>query len=522
MLKYVFIILNVAFVAGFKGLMSDGNTGISQSIPTSALTGTEFIEEVTISKPAGIQGFAKFEQQLPKGFIAIPMEIKGGHFSQNEYEIVKVIWYKVSDLTEFTIKFRIVVDYETSLNEYALSSRFSYLDNNERKSISSTSSKILIEKGADKPKQEELVQLHDTTLHRALTNNIDKMLREAGVACTQVSEMMNKEEAKIDIRVIKGKVSGFAKIEEPVCEGLTAINISNAGGVFSFADNKVKYVWTNLPAGENVSVSFKLVRNKNAGWLDRCTMGGEFVYLEGEKSLKCSFNTVTVDYNKGVTVANVPLPPSANQPAESAAAIVSPPVAISEPPAPVKANTTLSANKTAQPEQPKVDQPAQRATEQLSEQATAKNSEQATAKTTEKTVETKAKKGDNSSNKSLDRIHDLAKNSSNDNASAAGESATSASMAGLVFKVQVCATQKNVDSPVIKSVYKLPDEVMIEMHEGWHKFTVGGYPQYSSARDKRVALAPYNLPGPFVTAYNNGTRITVQEALMISKQQWVK
>jgi hypothetical protein len=95
-------------------------------------------------------------------------------------------------------------------------------------------------------------------------------------------------------------------------------------------------------------------------------------------------------------------------------------------------------------------------------------------------------------------------------------------MAGLVFKVQVCATHRTVDATYVKTNYKLADEVMQEMHEGWFKFTVGGYGQYVEARNKREALAPFNLPGPFVTAYNNGNRITVQEALMISKQQWVK
>jgi hypothetical protein len=60
------------------------------------------------------------------------------------------------------------------------------------------------------------------------------------------------------------------------------------------------------------------------------------------------------------------------------------------------------------------------------------------------------------------------------------------------------------------------------MHDGWFKFTVGGWGTYADARSKRDELAPYNLPGPFVTAYNSGTRITVQEALMITKQSWVK
>jgi hypothetical protein len=121
--------------------------------------------------------------------------------------------------------------------------------------------------------------------------------------------------------------------------------------------------------------------------------------------------------------------------------------------------------------------------------------------------------------KAIEKVHEMAKESADETPKTNREPK---SIGGLVFKVQVCATQKNVEAPFIQSTYKLPETVVAEMHEGWHKFTVGGYPQYASAKEKREELAPYNLPGPFVTAYNNGSRITVQEALMISKQQWVK
>jgi hypothetical protein len=46
---------------------------------------------------------------------------------------------------------------------------------------------------------------------------------------------------------------------------------------------------------------------------------------------------------------------------------------------------------------------------------------------------------------------------------------------------------------------------------------------YKGARNYREIIKDqHKIEGPFVTAYNNGTRITVQEALMISKDQWVQ
>jgi hypothetical protein len=506
MLRYIFILLNVAFLAGIRGLSGDSKTTITQYIPNSALTGSEFIEEIVITKPANINSFAKLEQQLPNGMVAVGLDIKGGVLTQDENNLLKIVWYKISDLDQFTIKLRILVDHETSLNEYALNCRLAYLEENVRYSINSTASKINIEKGAPKQideNEKELTTIADTTLHRALTDNIDKMLRESGVACTQVSEMLTKNEAKVNVRVIKGKASGFAKIEEPICEGVTAVNIEDGGGVFSFVDGKVKYVWTDLPAGQNVSVSFKIVRNKEAGWLNRCTVVGEFSYLEGEKSLRCNFNSVTVDFEKGVTVSNVPLP------ADAAAQMA------------VKENKPdeMSQNKPVAEgnEGAKIASQTQTSTEKSIEEMHQKTAAiDQSKRDTENTVTNEAEKttpvASNENSKSTKPLaatsNDMNKNTS--------------TLAGLVFKVQVCATHRTVDANFVKTNYKLQDEVIQDMHEGWFKFTVGGYGQYVEARNKREDLAPNNLPGPFVTAYNNGNRITVQEALMISKQQWVK
>ncbi|MCC7051477.1 MAG: hypothetical protein IT239_06860, partial [Bacteroidia bacterium] len=100
---------------------------------------------------------------------------------------------------------------------------------------------------------------------------------------------------------------------------------------------------------------------------------------------------------------------------------------------------------------------------------------------------------------------------------------TSAASGGLVYRVQVCAVHKNVPNSYFNDLFKIQEEVYSETHEGWYKYTTGAYQQYQQARDRRVNLADNGVnTGPFVTAYNNGSRVTVQEALMISRQKWVQ
>ena len=91
----------------------------------------------------------------------------------------------------------------------------------------------------------------------------------------------------------------------------------------------------------------------------------------------------------------------------------------------------------------------------------------------------------------------------------------------VIYKVQVAAGHKKVSTTYFATVFKLQDKVSTINHEGWIKYLVGSYTEYKSAKDKTNVVRG-NVKNAFVTAYNSGSRITVQEALMISNQKWYK
>ena len=89
------------------------------------------------------------------------------------------------------------------------------------------------------------------------------------------------------------------------------------------------------------------------------------------------------------------------------------------------------------------------------------------------------------------------------------------------YKVQIIAGHRIISNKQISNNYNYNGEYSLESHNGWIKYTVGSNSKYSNARDSRNELNNYDFPGPFVTAYNYGERISVQEALILTNQSWM-
>ena len=93
---------------------------------------------------------------------------------------------------------------------------------------------------------------------------------------------------------------------------------------------------------------------------------------------------------------------------------------------------------------------------------------------------------------------------------------------GVSYRIQIAALNQPKKASWFQKKYNISNDIKTELAEGFTKYTTGSFTEYKSARDHRELIKIAGVRGPFVTAYNNGKRITVQEALMITSQQWYK
>lgn len=85
------------------------------------------------------------------------------------------------------------------------------------------------------------------------------------------------------VRVNKGEIGGFAKLEHNLPEGFIAISIDAGGGTFKFADGKVKFLWMSLPSVSTFEVSFRISTPRESNGPH--VISGVFSYIENSETV---------------------------------------------------------------------------------------------------------------------------------------------------------------------------------------------------------------------------------------------
>ena len=459
---------------------------ITQNVPQTMAPGSEVRVTVAVDKGT-LTGFAKLQIDLPPGMTATAIETKGASFTFADGK-AKFIWMALPTSPSFKVSYTLSADANVSGVQH-INGRLSYIENNERKTHDMSTSVVdLGAPGAVAVTTTQAVpeeQVNNDLVSAAGAAPVEKvamavidnasgtapMQGPGGVGGSRKITPVTEKEMTIEVTIKKGDIRGFGKLQEVIPEGFTALEKTSSEAIFTAQGRIVKFVWLNLPAANEIKVVYKLRANERPE--GEYTIDGEFGYLLNDETQKAVLGTSK--FFVGPKALEVLANDGANMGTMDG----------NDPELALQQQNNTSGGNTAGTTTPSAKEQPVRT------QEPAKTTTTAQATTTPKTT-------------SPSRIPAPEK--------------------GVTYKVQITAAHREVGKSYFRARHNYSGDFQIERHEGWIKYVTGSYADYSSARDQRVSYvqAGHNFPGPFVTAYNNGTRITVQEALVISKQQWVQ
>lgn len=498
MLKAFIISVNLLAIIALKFFFG-GDVTIEQKFPNQINKGESFTVEVLINK-GDREGFAKWQQKLPAGFIAEVKDAKGATFSFKNQD-VKLIWMALPTEETFSIFYTISIDPSLS-GSFELDGKFSYIEENERKDIQAAKKSIVIGESVNKQiaavetveaveteekpevKEEsneteaiqennaedlanetdanELVEADSPIVQTEKSTKGELVTNDENIKIYRKVEHLENGEYQISLSINKGNFDSFGKVEEYLPEGFIAFEGENDNSMFSFKNQVVKFLWMTLPSKNDIELTYRI--KSESDLLDQVRLHGMFSYLNQDNSIQLEmqaseFKNYFIDEAKD-EIAEEPKQPD---------------TAIEE-----------TANKIAQP---------------IAEVVETKKEEVKPVKTEE--VISKPKQAEAS-------ISDITNIPSPESS--------------VVYKVQIAAGKKEVNQQYFIKNHGIQEMVTIEYHDSWYKYTLGKFDVYKAARDRRneIWAADNKINDAFVTAYNSGERITVQEALMISNQKWLK
>ncbi len=447
--------------------MFPGDVSVKMDVPVDVQAGSEFEVRITLSK-GDLEGFSRFQQNIPAGLTATPVASSNADFTFSEKR-VRLIWLRTPQNDEVTVTYKVKVD-ERLKGTFNLSGKYSYIENNERKSVDIDPVAINI---TPSPSIDPslVVDIND---FEKLSMPFSGMNPEAvNVACIRQRPYAGSQgDYVVNILVKKNLTRQFAKIEETVPQGYTAVALDPKDAIFTFKEQKVKFLWMNLPDDAFFTVSYRLIP-KNAAAVPAPQINGAFSYLVDQKSV--SVDIMERDLNVAeVTTGNV----------DQMIA-----TALSQP--------STQTNTVAVVEKPIADDPA------VNQNVT--NNE--TVKAEKKTQPKKTKP-----------VGSTIKNNST-----VANAGYLDPQDGVYYRIQLAAGHRPVNINRYFKKMNLDKDVRRENHDGWNKYSVGSFGEYKDARDYRVHIWNTTpVKDAFITAYNSGKRITVQEALMITEQKWYR
>lgn len=376
------------------------------------------------------------------------------------------------------------------------------------------------------------------------------------------TDINDKNRLNVNISVLKGNLSEFGRYLHALPEGFQAESDDNN---FAFENGSVKYIWISLPAEQNLNFSYTIiVPDDYNGELE---MNGRFQYVMNNQRMETSVNQPPVALSPNADVAyEAPKP-------ENTAAVGGNGTASAEKPFNVVTNRKIATYHGKHTvylklEKGQLDEMA-KFTENIPEGYTVKMKDAQGAVHTYKDGKLNIMWMDVPDNEEIIVSYELVpEHGQTGEPEITGEfsyayegvtynnevgnadfyvpadtetqvAVTNANMLvtekkipvkdvektanalveGLVYRVQIAASHQKVNPDTYFKRYNIYEPVYMHEHQGWQKYLVGSFESYKKASvHKKEVWSSTPIKDAFIAAYNDGDRITVQEALMISNQ----
>ena len=477
--KFALFSLNMIFLVAYKFFFG-GEVEVTQVFPENVEAGASFDVEIVINK-SDHEGFAKWQQSLPEGFVASSIESEGATFSFKN-NTVKLIWMALPDKERFSIKYNIVTDKKLA-GSFDINGKFSFIEDNERRDVEAATHIINIMTAEQLAQLEAMNAKLDSIAENdaAMAENEEEESEEvaevevaapviAAAAIPIVLDTAEKKEAEpmadmtgqsehmvtvtkkvkvqrrikfvspgkyiVELNIDKDGFRSFGKIEEYIPPGYTASELESGSGRFSMEDNVLKILWMAMPESSEILVKYNM--ESLGDELDSATVHGVFSFLRGDESVQLS-------------MAGTRFPNTYEASQEMAA---------------------------------KEESPKEVETQEVVAVPVVSKKEELEA-----------------------QVADIP-----------------APQASVQYRVQIAAAKREVGQPYFIGRHGIQDKVTIDFHSTWFKYMIGSFSVYKEARDRRNQIWADNnkIDDAFVTAYSADERISVQEALMITQQKWYK
>ena len=298
--------------------------GLRLSAPSQVVAGNEFTVTLTISKQ-NLTGFARFHQDLPKGFEAeqVSNNNEGAVFSFADQRL-RLIWANLpEDVAVLKVSYRIRAIDPRLKGNLMLEGRFTYMVDGERQGTE-MERVIVTVSAAPSVAQSQSINIEDyqngdaepvaaasaATVPAAATDEVaTARVPSSNVFVVRQKPYMVDKDYYVNLMVTKGELNGFGKIEEEQLTSNSKVEaIETKGALFSTEGNKISFMWINLPSDNEFVVSYKVTPWQTSSPLN---VKGVFTFNNGGNMENIPIAERDVDFS-----SRVPVPPLAAAQAE--------------------------------------------------------------------------------------------------------------------------------------------------------------------------------------------------------------